>query len=200
MPTTQETDGFQVKRPGDVNVKCTLLLMLDHQVCVHFSLIMLGGRKKKEKCCIACSNIYSTDTATSVQTGSSLGSSAGCAHTDAGQHHASSLALHQEQQAARQSWERVHQLQSLFQTGNVLAWKAAVRLLITQAWIHQCLLVEMQSDAKLEPLYIKHELLSHQILDRSSAVLEWGSLRFPWNWPACSSILTPSLLITWLGK
>lgn len=32
MPTTQETDGFQVKRPGDVNVKCTLLFMLDHQV------------------------------------------------------------------------------------------------------------------------------------------------------------------------
>uniref|UniRef100_A0AAQ4Q3J6 SWI/SNF related BAF chromatin remodeling complex subunit D2 n=1 Tax=Gasterosteus aculeatus aculeatus TaxID=481459 RepID=A0AAQ4Q3J6_GASAC len=31
MPTTQETDGFQVKRPGDVNVKCTLLLMIDHQ-------------------------------------------------------------------------------------------------------------------------------------------------------------------------
>uniref|UniRef100_A0A8C5UWJ5 SWI/SNF related BAF chromatin remodeling complex subunit D2 n=1 Tax=Microcebus murinus TaxID=30608 RepID=A0A8C5UWJ5_MICMU len=31
MPTTQETDGFQVKRPGDLNVKCTLLLMLDHQ-------------------------------------------------------------------------------------------------------------------------------------------------------------------------
>uniref|UniRef100_A0A671PP02 SWI/SNF-related matrix-associated actin-dependent regulator of chromatin subfamily D member 2-like n=1 Tax=Sinocyclocheilus anshuiensis TaxID=1608454 RepID=A0A671PP02_9TELE len=31
MLTTQETDGFQVKRPGDVNVKCTLLLMLDHQ-------------------------------------------------------------------------------------------------------------------------------------------------------------------------
>uniref|UniRef100_A0A8C9V3D3 SWI/SNF related BAF chromatin remodeling complex subunit D2 n=1 Tax=Scleropages formosus TaxID=113540 RepID=A0A8C9V3D3_SCLFO len=31
MPTTQETDGFQVKRPGDVSVKCTLLLMLDHQ-------------------------------------------------------------------------------------------------------------------------------------------------------------------------
>lgn len=31
MASTQETDGFQVKRPGDVNVKCTLLLMLDHQ-------------------------------------------------------------------------------------------------------------------------------------------------------------------------
>ncbi|XP_077169696.1 SWI/SNF-related matrix-associated actin-dependent regulator of chromatin subfamily D member 2 isoform X2 [Paroedura picta] len=31
VSTTQETDGFQVKRPGDVNVKCTLLLMLDHQ-------------------------------------------------------------------------------------------------------------------------------------------------------------------------
>ncbi|KAJ8375124.1 hypothetical protein SKAU_G00057040 [Synaphobranchus kaupii] len=30
-PTTQETDGFQVKRPGDVIVRCTLLLMLDYQ-------------------------------------------------------------------------------------------------------------------------------------------------------------------------
>ncbi|XP_018415635.1 PREDICTED: SWI/SNF-related matrix-associated actin-dependent regulator of chromatin subfamily D member 1 isoform X2 [Nanorana parkeri] len=30
-PTTQETDGFQVKRPGDVNVRCTVLLMLDYQ-------------------------------------------------------------------------------------------------------------------------------------------------------------------------
>ncbi|XP_071957119.1 SWI/SNF-related matrix-associated actin-dependent regulator of chromatin subfamily D member 1-like isoform X3 [Antedon mediterranea] len=29
--TTTETDGFQVKRPGDQNVKCTLLLLLDHQ-------------------------------------------------------------------------------------------------------------------------------------------------------------------------
>ena len=29
---TQETDGFQVKRPGDQNVKCTVLLMLDYQV------------------------------------------------------------------------------------------------------------------------------------------------------------------------
>ncbi|XP_056618808.1 SWI/SNF-related matrix-associated actin-dependent regulator of chromatin subfamily D member 3b isoform X1 [Triplophysa dalaica] len=28
---TQETDGFQVKRPGDVSVRCTLLLMLDYQ-------------------------------------------------------------------------------------------------------------------------------------------------------------------------
>lgn len=33
-PTTQETDGFQVKRPGDVSVRCTLLLMLDYQVRV----------------------------------------------------------------------------------------------------------------------------------------------------------------------
>jgi len=30
-PSTQETDGFQVKRPGDQNVKCTVLLMLDYQ-------------------------------------------------------------------------------------------------------------------------------------------------------------------------
>ena len=30
-PTTQETDGFQVKRPGDATVKCTILLLLDYQ-------------------------------------------------------------------------------------------------------------------------------------------------------------------------
>lgn len=30
--TTQETDGFQVKRPGDRNVRCTVLLLLDYQV------------------------------------------------------------------------------------------------------------------------------------------------------------------------
>jgi len=30
-PTTQETDGFQVKRPGDVAVKCTILLLLDYK-------------------------------------------------------------------------------------------------------------------------------------------------------------------------
>lgn len=44
MPTTQETDGFQVKRPGDLNVKCTLLLMLDHQVtCPGATGSPLGG-------------------------------------------------------------------------------------------------------------------------------------------------------------
>lgn len=56
--------------------------------------------------------------APSVQTGSTVGSPSGCTHTDTSQHHASSLALHQEQQAAGQSWEGVHQLQPLFQTGN----------------------------------------------------------------------------------
>ncbi|VDP84520.1 unnamed protein product [Echinostoma caproni] len=30
-PTTAETDGFQVKRPGDSNVRCTVILVLDHQ-------------------------------------------------------------------------------------------------------------------------------------------------------------------------
>ncbi|CAL8109410.1 unnamed protein product [Orchesella dallaii] len=30
-PSTQETDGFQVKRPGDKNVRCTILLLLDYQ-------------------------------------------------------------------------------------------------------------------------------------------------------------------------
>ncbi|XP_037078596.1 brahma-associated protein of 60 kDa-like [Pollicipes pollicipes] len=29
--STQETDGFQVKRPGDRNVRCTILLLLDNQ-------------------------------------------------------------------------------------------------------------------------------------------------------------------------
>merc|ERR1711868_177875 len=31
IATTQETDGFQVKRPGDKNVRCTILLLLDYQ-------------------------------------------------------------------------------------------------------------------------------------------------------------------------
>lgn len=44
MPTTQETDGFQVKRPGDVNVKCTLLLMIDHQVHLLSYLLACTGR------------------------------------------------------------------------------------------------------------------------------------------------------------
>jgi len=39
--TTQETDGFQVKRPGDQNVKCTLLLMLDYQVCIYSEEIVI---------------------------------------------------------------------------------------------------------------------------------------------------------------
>lgn len=30
--TTQETDGFQVKRIGDRNVKCVIMLMLDYTV------------------------------------------------------------------------------------------------------------------------------------------------------------------------
>ncbi|EFO26461.1 brahma associated protein [Loa loa] len=30
-PQTNETDGFQVKRPGDRDVKCTILLLLDYQ-------------------------------------------------------------------------------------------------------------------------------------------------------------------------
>jgi len=30
-PTTTETDGFQVKRPGDKNVRCTILLLIDYQ-------------------------------------------------------------------------------------------------------------------------------------------------------------------------
>lgn len=29
-PTTNETDGFQVKRPGDRDVNCTILLLLDY--------------------------------------------------------------------------------------------------------------------------------------------------------------------------
>ncbi|UYV76498.1 SMARCD2 [Cordylochernes scorpioides] len=33
-PNTTETDGFQVKRPGDKNVRCTILLLLDYQLGV----------------------------------------------------------------------------------------------------------------------------------------------------------------------
>lgn len=35
--STAETDGFQVKRPGDKNVRCTILLLLDYQP-LHFKL------------------------------------------------------------------------------------------------------------------------------------------------------------------
>lgn len=42
-PTTQETDGFQVKRPGDQNVKCTVLLMLDYQFKLDPRLARLLG-------------------------------------------------------------------------------------------------------------------------------------------------------------
>lgn len=62
------------------------------------------------------------------------------------------------------------------------------------------LLVERQSDATVCPWHIKHVLLSNHMLNRSLAVLAWGSLRFPWNWLGCFSTLTPSLSITWLGK
>lgn len=55
--------------------------------------------------------------APTVQTGPSFGPSSGRAHADTGQHHASSLALYQKQQAAGWSREGVHQLQPLFQTG-----------------------------------------------------------------------------------
>ena len=34
-PQTAETDGFQVKRAGDQNVKCKILMLLDYQVIDH---------------------------------------------------------------------------------------------------------------------------------------------------------------------
>lgn len=55
-PTTQETDGFQVKRPGDVGVRCTVLLMLDYQVnqmlwmgCECIRYISISGFLSAEK-------------------------------------------------------------------------------------------------------------------------------------------------------
>lgn len=129
MPTTQETDGFQVKRPGDVNVKCTLLLMLDHQVPPICSVNHLA-HSRMPGCYdfltffnhhFFCPNVFFP--APSVQTGPPSGSSAWCAHTDAGQYHASPLALHQEQQAAGLSREGVHQLQPLFQTGDGMVFR-----------------------------------------------------------------------------
>jgi len=52
-PTTQETDGFQVKRPGDVSVRCTLLLMLDYQVRAprHLSDSSVGNVCHEIGCC-----------------------------------------------------------------------------------------------------------------------------------------------------
>lgn len=128
MPTTQETDGFQVKRPGDVNVKCTLLLMLDHQVCVPTPTHSI------------CWNYFPWTLsllpklpiyfpAPSVQTGPTACSPSGRAHADTGEHHASSLALHQEQQAAGRSWEGVHQLQPLLQTSNERVLRGTVTLI-----------------------------------------------------------------------
>lgn len=32
-PNTPETDGFQVRRPGDQNVKCSIIMVLQHQTC-----------------------------------------------------------------------------------------------------------------------------------------------------------------------
>ncbi|KAI2667666.1 SWI/SNF-related matrix-associated actin-dependent regulator of chromatin subfamily D member 3 [Labeo rohita] len=45
-PTTQETDGFQVKRPGDVNVRCTLLLMLDYQSQMNGFLLSTANQQE----------------------------------------------------------------------------------------------------------------------------------------------------------
>lgn len=46
-PQTKETDGFQVKRPGDQNVKCTILLLLDHQVQAPTSLQIGTGNGER---------------------------------------------------------------------------------------------------------------------------------------------------------
>ncbi|KAI4806486.1 hypothetical protein KUCAC02_017311, partial [Chaenocephalus aceratus] len=50
--TTQETDGFQVKRPGDVSVRCTLLLMLDYQFKLDPRLARLLGIHTQTRSCI----------------------------------------------------------------------------------------------------------------------------------------------------
>lgn len=135
MPTTQETDGFQVKRPGDVNVKCTLLLMLDHQVppsCAQLwsSVRLANVFSSRDISCLISSSSSATfpvlfffAPAPSVQAGPTAGPSAGRAHADTSQHHAGSLALHQEQQAAGLSREGVHQLQPLLQTGSQTDWR-----------------------------------------------------------------------------
>lgn len=109
MPTTQETDGFQVKRPGDLNVKCTLLLMLDHQVtgamsqgqgqvyCKPFLSLPYSVALVFHK---NPSFDFLLSPASSVQVGPPTGKAAGSAHTDKGRHHAGPVALHQTQPAA----------------------------------------------------------------------------------------------------
>lgn len=127
MPTTQETDGFQVKRPGDVNVKCTLLLMLDHQVRPPVSSVSTCARPGKlELTGSVCSpTTPDPSPASSVQAGPTAGPSARCAHADTRQHHAGPVALHQEQQAAGLPREGVHQLQPLLPAGNEAKLQAA---------------------------------------------------------------------------
>ena len=61
--TTQETDGFQVKRPGDKNVRCTIMLLLDYQPLqfkLDQRLARLLGRvlPNTQFCFPLCWNIY----------------------------------------------------------------------------------------------------------------------------------------------
>ncbi|KAK3747005.1 hypothetical protein QZH41_011961, partial [Actinostola sp. cb2023] len=57
--TTQETDGFQVKRPGEENVKCTIMFLLDYQD-VRNAHIVQEVRAPEEE---SQSELYATKTA-----------------------------------------------------------------------------------------------------------------------------------------
>lgn len=137
MPTTQETDGFQVKRPGDLNVKCTLLLMLDHQVTRVWSHRESSGGRWAASCCkpfLSCPVLplwFLTRTqphpltppcsspASPVQIGPPTGKAAGGAHTDQGGHHAGPVALYQTQPTAGRARARVYQLQPVLPPGEL---------------------------------------------------------------------------------
>lgn len=175
MPTTQETDGFQVKRPGDVNVKCTLLLMLDHQVCYTSARTL-----PVSWICFwhfLINPLYLSCSASSVQAGSTVGSSPGCAHADTGQHHASSLAVHQKQQAAGRSREGVHQLQPLLQTGNENARKHVLRIQFFYVVQEGLGLRRPRPTAFCGNVEISHKLIKSRVLSFRRARLKKTSPR-----------------------
>lgn len=140
-PTTQETDGFQVKRPGDLSVRCTLLLMLDYQVGVtlartpptpttppHSPLssyaASLGAHRQgpdatPEPLSLSSSHFPGKPfLASPVQTGPALGPAAGAAHPEPLSHRPGSVAVCEDQQAAGLPRQGVHQRGQVFPAGN----------------------------------------------------------------------------------
>lgn len=114
-PTTQETDGFQVKRPGDLSVRCTLLLMLDYQVgftpslqAIHRACLLTFSRSTWPRTLTSTPEPYFSlqshlpgdlFLASPVQTGPPLSQAAGIAYTEPLSHCPGTVAVCEDQQA-----------------------------------------------------------------------------------------------------